>query len=89
MAAVRNGRAVSKTLTVPHKEVPILLDCDVLVVGAGVSGFSAAVSASRAGADVVLAEKNHYPGGVATSASRARTSAGSSSGGTPQASHLS
>jgi hypothetical protein len=56
-----------KGLTVPPKEVPILLDCDVLVVGAGVSGFAAAVSASRAGADVVLAEKNHYPGGVATS----------------------
>ena len=58
---------MSKTLTVPQKEVPILLDCDVLAVGAGVSGFAAAVSASRAGADVVLAEKNHFPGGVATS----------------------
>jgi hypothetical protein len=44
-----------------------LLDCDVLVVGAGVSGFAAAVSAGRAGAEVVLVEKNHYPGGVATS----------------------
>jgi hypothetical protein len=52
---------------VAQKNVPILIDCDVLVVGAGVSGFAAAVSASRAGAHVVLAEKNHYPGGVATS----------------------
>jgi hypothetical protein len=58
---------MSKTLTVPQREVPILLDCDVLVVGAGVSGFAAAVSASRAGVRVVLAEKNHFPGGVATS----------------------
>ena len=58
---------MSKTLSVPQKEVPILLDCDVLVVGAGVSGFSAAVSASCAGVNVVLAEKNHFPGGVATS----------------------
>jgi hypothetical protein len=57
---------MSKTLTVTRK-VPILLDCDVLVVGAGTSGFAAAVSASRAGVNVVLAEKNHFPGGVATS----------------------
>jgi len=57
---------MSKTLTVTQK-VPILLECDVLVVGAGISGFAAAVSASRAGTNVVLAEKNHFPGGVATS----------------------
>ena len=61
---------MTSTLTVPQKEIPVLLDCDVLVVGAGASGFAAAVSASRAGAEIVLAEKNHYPGGVAT---RART----------------
>jgi len=58
---------MSKTLTVPQRQVPILLKCDVLVVGAGISGFAAAVSASRAGTHVVLAEKNHFPGGVATS----------------------
>lgn len=57
---------MSKMLTVVQ-QVPILLDCDVLVVGAGVSGFAAAVSAGRAGVNVVLAEKNHFPGGVATS----------------------
>ena len=57
---------MSKTVTIT-KDVPVWLDCDVLVVGAGVSGFAAAVSAARAGVDVVLAEKNHYPGGVATS----------------------
>ena len=57
---------MGKSVTIT-KEAPVLLDCDVLVVGAGVSGFAAAVSAARAGVDVVLAEKNHYPGGVATS----------------------
>ena len=61
------GNIVSKTLTLTQRKVPILLDCDVLVVGAGMSGFAAAVSASRAGVNVVLAEKNHFPGGVATS----------------------
>ena len=58
---------MTKTLTVPQKDVPVLLDCDVLVLGAGMSGFAAAVSAARAGVDTVLVEKNHFPGGVATS----------------------
>ena len=58
---------MSEMLTVAQRQVPILLECDVLVVGAGTSGFAAAVSAGRAGVDVVLAEKNHFPGGVATS----------------------
>ena len=58
---------MSKTLTVPRKQVPVLLDCDVLVVGAGMSGFAAAVSAARTGVNTVLAEKNHFPGGVSTS----------------------
>jgi len=58
---------MTRTLTAPPKEVPVLLDCDVLVLGAGVSGFAAAVSAARAGVNTVLIEKNHFPGGVATS----------------------
>ena len=58
---------MSNRLTIEKKEVPILLDCDVLVVGAGMSGFAAAISAARAGVRVVVAERNHFPGGVATS----------------------
>jgi len=58
---------MSATVTVPERDVPILMDCDVLVVGAGMSGFAAAVSSARAGAKTVLAEKNYFPGGVATS----------------------
>ncbi len=40
--------------------------CDVLVIGGGVSGFSAAVNSARNGASVILAEKNGYLGGTAT-----------------------
>ena len=58
---------MKKTVTLSEKKIPILLECDVLVVGAGTSGFSAAVSAARTGVDVVIVEKNHFPGGVATS----------------------
>lgn len=39
--------------------------CDVLVVGAGISGVAAAISASRCGAKTILIEKNNFPGGLA------------------------
>ncbi len=41
-------------------------ECDVLVIGGGVAGFSAAVNAAGDGANVILAEKNGYLGGTAT-----------------------
>ena len=42
------------------------VQCDVLVVGGGVSGIAAAVGASRAGAKVALIEKYGFLGGMAT-----------------------
>jgi len=42
-----------------------LMTCDVLVVGAGVAGLSAAVQAAREGARTVLMEKKDHPGGIA------------------------
>ena len=39
--------------------------CEVLVVGAGVTGIAAAVSAARQGAHTILVEKNSFPGGTA------------------------
>ena len=41
-------------------------DCDVLVVGGGVSGIAAAVSAARGGARVLLCESGGMLGGTAT-----------------------
>ena len=37
--------------------------CDVLVIGAGPTGLMAAMTAARAGADVILAEEDSLPGG--------------------------
>jgi hypothetical protein len=50
----------------PGRQIPLFADCDVLVAGAGVSGCAAAVSAARAGARVLLLERNGILGGVAT-----------------------
>lgn len=37
--------------------------CDLLVIGAGPSGLAAALTAGRAGADVILADEDFMPGG--------------------------
>ena len=44
------------------------LPCEVLVVGGGTAGVAAAVAAGRAGAKVVLLERNGFLGGLATAA---------------------
>ena len=48
------------------RDTPIRSSADVLVVGGGLGGVSAAVAAARAGASTLLVERNGYPGGVAT-----------------------
>ena len=41
------------------------LDCDVLVMGSGTAGLSAAIAAAEAGASVLVIEKQDIPGGSA------------------------
>ena len=45
---------------------PQLADADVVVVGSGTAGSSAAIAAARAGASVVLIEKQGFLGGIST-----------------------
>jgi succinate dehydrogenase/fumarate reductase flavoprotein subunit len=53
-------------ITLPEGKVPIVARPDVLVVGGGSAGLSAAVAAARQGADVLLLERFNYLGGLAT-----------------------
>jgi hypothetical protein len=53
-------------VTLPEQRVPVVAACDVLVVGGGAAGMSAAIAAARQGADVVLVERYGYLGGLAS-----------------------
>lgn len=50
-----------------YKKIPTELVCDVLVIGAGMAGICAAVSAARQGAEVILLEKYRALGGNGSS----------------------
>lgn len=53
-------------IDLPSSRLPIVERPDVLVVGGGSAGLSAAVAAARNGADVLLIERFSYLGGLAT-----------------------
>lgn len=46
-----------------RKHVPVIDETDVLVVGAGISGAAAAVTAAREGAGTLVVDRFGYPGG--------------------------
>jgi len=54
------------TIVEPARQVPVVADCDVCVVGGSATGVFAAVAAARLGAKVALLEWNGFFGGVAT-----------------------
>jgi hypothetical protein len=53
-------------ITRPARDVPVVAEPDVLVVGGGAAGIAAAVSAARCGASTMLAERYGSLGGMAT-----------------------
>ncbi len=50
----------------PARDIPIVRDVDVVIVGGGPAGFSAAIASARNGAQTVLIERFGYLGGTAT-----------------------
>ena len=50
----------------PAREIPVFATTDVLVVGGGPAGTTAAIAAARLGADVILTERYNHLGGLAT-----------------------
>ena len=55
-----------KTVTEAQREVAVISEADVVVVGGGPGGFAAAVAAARTGAKTVLLERYGHLGGMAT-----------------------
>ena len=52
----------------PARQTPVADDVDVLVAGGGPAGIAAALTAARAGANVLLVERYGYLGGMITGA---------------------
>ncbi|MGQ9620348.1 MAG: FAD-dependent oxidoreductase [Bacteroidales bacterium] len=55
-----------RTVMEPSKQVPILAETDVLVIGGGPAGTAAAIAACRAGAETYLVERYNHLGGLWT-----------------------
>lgn len=58
--------AALKAVEVKAENQDEVLDADVVIVGAGAAGLSAAIEAANAGAKVVVLEKQAIPGGATT-----------------------
>ena len=54
------------TLYEEARNIPVADEADVIVIGGGLAGVSAAVAAARNGASVILIEKSIILGGLAT-----------------------
>ncbi len=65
--AARARRRVARgSLVEPAREIPIIDEVDVLVVGGGPAGTAAAVASARLGARTLLVERHNHLGGLAT-----------------------
>ena len=53
--------SMAKPDSIPEEEIAQTIDCDVLVIGAGISGCPAAAIASEKGANVICVEKGAAP----------------------------
>ena len=53
-------------VTEPERQIPVLAETDVLVIGGGPAGTAAAIAASRTGAETYLVERYNHLGGLWT-----------------------
>ena len=67
-AAAKTGGHQPGVVSIPERTVPVLAEADVLVCGGGTAGITAACSAARHGAKVILVERWPCVGGMATAA---------------------
>jgi hypothetical protein len=55
-----------RTINEPARQIPILAETDVLIIGGGPAGTAAAIAASRTGAETYLVERYNHLGGLWT-----------------------
>ncbi len=58
--------SVPYTIAEPARQIPVVVEADVVVCGGGPGGVPAAIAAARHGAKVVLIERYGFMGGLAT-----------------------
>ena len=56
----------TRTITEPARDIPVLMEADVVIVGGGTTGPLAAIAAARRGRKVVLIERFGSLGGILT-----------------------
>src|ERR1017187_9420275 len=61
-----NTKAGKTSITEPAREIPVLMDAEIVVVGGGTTGPFAAISAARRGKKVVMIERFGSLGGNLT-----------------------
>lgn len=66
MVPTGKGCEMNVSVTEPERQTPVIGTWDVVVIGGGIAGVSAAVAAARQGSRVALIEKEFGLGGLAT-----------------------
>ncbi len=63
---MKEGQLSNKTILEPAREIKVFAEAEVVVVGGGPGGHSAAIAAARNGARTILVERYGHLGGMAT-----------------------